>query len=443
MELKDFIVTPVYLLIIYFLAYLIRDKVSDKFTKRYFIPGLSLKIFGALSLGFIYQFYYDGGDTFNYFNDSKYIWEAFKDSPLKAFQLIFSDGTHHPSTFQYSSQMYFFRDSSSYFVIRMTGLFDLFTFHTYSATAVLFACLSFSGLWAMYLCFRDFFPRLHLEFAIAIFFVPSVFFWGSGILKDTLTLGALGWATYSIIRIFFYKKGPILLNILLLIIACYALYTIKIYILLCFLPAAILWLFFSWRKNIRPVILRFMLTPVLICLAVLLCYYAIVEVGEDNKQYSLEALSETAEITATYLYYLSEKQGGSGYTLGDFDYSTSGMVRKFPLAVNVTLFRPYLWEVENIVMLLSALESLLFLILTLYVLFKSKFLFKIKKVHPVIIFCWVFSISFAFAVGFSTYNFGTLVRYKIPLIPFYLMGLFIIRYYSNKPKKLSELEATE
>ena len=38
---------------------------------------------------------------------------------------------------------------------------------------------------------------------------------------------------------------------------------------------------------------------------------------------------------------------------------------------------------------------------------------------PNLVFCLVFSIIFAFAVGISSYNFGALSRYKIPCLPFY------------------------
>jgi hypothetical protein len=46
--------------------------------------------------------------------------------------------------------------------------------------------------------------------------------------------------------------------------------------------------------------------------------------------------------------------------------------------------------------------------------------------------CLVFAISFSFGVGVNSYNFGTLVRYKIPMMPFYVSGLYILRYYANK-----------
>ena len=439
MTYQDFLVTPIYLLIIYLLAYLVRGKVSDKNTRPYFIPALTLKIIGAISVGLIYQFYYNGGDTFNYFHHgSRYIWEAFLDSPIKAFQLIFSDGTYQPGTFEYASKIWYYGDLPSYFVVRVTGLFDLITFHTYSATALLFACFSFGGLWALYLSFYKFYKKLHLEFAIAVFFIPSVFFWGSGILKDTLTLGALAWAFYAIVEIFFIRRR-IALNIIILLLSCWVIYSIKIYILLCFLPAVILWVFLAQLPKIKSFAFKILTLPIIIILAIGLSYWMVIEVGEDNQRYNIDNLAYTAESTARWLSYVSEVEGGSGYSLGDYDYSPSGIIKKIPAAVNVTLFRPYLTEASNPVMLMAALESMVMLFITLYVFGKSirnSSLSTIWK-KPEIIFCLLFSISFAFAIGFSTYNFGSLVRYKIPLIPFYLIGLFILNFYSKRDKKAS------
>jgi hypothetical protein len=292
----------------------------------------------------------------------------------------------------------------------------------------------------MYSSFYRLFPRLHLEFAVAMLFIPSVFFWGSGILKDTITLGALGWATWAIIRVFIDKK-KLLQGSSILLLSLYTIYSIKIYIVLCFLPAAILWIFLANAEKIRSPLIRIGLAPFMLVAGGFLGYLAMIKVGEDNARYSLDTVSETAEVTARYLTYVGESQGGSVYTLGDdYDFSPAGMLRKAPLAVNVTLFRPYLWEAHNIVMLLSALESLATLLLTLWVIYKvgpAKLLgYLLAK--PIISFCLLFALAFSFAVGISTYNFGSLVRYKIPMFPFYLAGLFILRYLAQtrrlKPK---------
>jgi hypothetical protein len=44
-------------------------------------------------------------------------------------------------------------------------------------------------------------------------------------------------------------------------------------------------------------------------------------------------------------------------------------------------------------------------------------------------FSLIFSLFFAFSVGISTSNFGSLVRYRIPALPFFVACLFIMQYY--------------
>lgn len=442
MGYKDLLVTPIFLIIVYFLAYLIRPKVSDKLTRKYFIPALTLKIIGAIAVGVIYQFYYKGGDTFNYFtHGSQHIWEAFLESPILGLKILMSGGEYSPENYKYASRILFFQNESSFFIIRVSAILGLFTFHTYSSIAILFAILSFVGLWAMYYGLNKLFPTQHKSFAIAIFFIPSVFFWGSGLLKDTITLGALGLATYCIIMLFFIKKNYFL-NILLLFGAFYLIYNVKIYILICFIPAVITWLFLNFKNKFKSPIMRAGILPLLIFIAILFSYFAVNQVVEDNKRYSLDNLATTAAITAYDIRFWTGRDAGSGYTLGELDGTLESMLRLTPSAINVTLFRPYLWEANNPLMIISALESLFFLLFSIYIIvvagvFKT---FKIIFQEPIVAFCLIFAISFAFAVGVSTFNFGTLVRYKIPMVPYYLLGLIIIKHYldtsKNKSKKI-------
>jgi hypothetical protein len=79
-------------------------------------------------------------------------------------------------------------------------------------------------------------------------------------------------------------------------------------------------------------------------------------------------------------------------------------------------------------MLISALENTFLILLTLRIFFKAgpiNFFSLIFK-EPLLIFSFVFAIFFSFSVGLTTANFGALVRYKIPALPFYLCTLFIL-----------------
>jgi hypothetical protein len=442
-ELRDLIVTPLVIIIVYAVAYMLRPYITDGVSRKYFLPALTVKIFGALAVGFIYQFYYQGGDTYNYHtHGSRHIWEAFMDDPMVGLKLLLNDGSDETGIYRYSSRILFFHDPQAYVIIRLAGFFDLFTFSAYSATAVLFAVVGFAGLWLLFDTFYRMHPSLHWWIAIAVLFIPSVIFWGSGLLKDTITLACIGAATYATYNLFVQRRLSIGSGILLLA-SIFFLYKIKIYILLTFLPAAIVWVFMLYFSRIRSSVLKIMVFPFVIVTASVLGYFAMLKAGEDNPKYALGNLAKTAQVTAYDIRYLTGRDAGSGYTLGDLDGTWQSMIRLAPQAINVSLFRPYLWEVRNPLMLLSAMESMGLFVLTLWAVYRSRsHLFKALG-DPTILFCLVFSITFAFAVGVSTFNFGTLTRYKIPLMPYYSLALILLFYYSNRETKEEALEITE
>lgn len=443
MELRDLIVTPIIVIIVYAVAYVVRPWVTDEVNRKFFFSALSVKVIGALAVGFIYQFYYHGGDTYNYHtHGSRHIWEAFWDSPQAGLKLLLSDGQNEKGIYKYSSKIPFFRDASSYMVIRISAVFDLLTFSSYSATAVCFGAMSFVGGWMLFLTFYH--KREHLAgwIALATLYVPSVFFWGSGLLKDTLTLSCLGVATYCIWQIVNSAR----LSILYLSIACltlYIIYTIKIYILLCYLPAVILMISARGFALIRSFFLRMMILPFIALVVGASLFLIVQELGKKDARYNLWELGNTARITAYDIAFQTGRDAGSTYVLGELDGSFAGMIALAPSAINVSLFRPYLWEVRNPLMLMSALESLAFLLMSIFVLMKTRTGFISSLTEPDVLFCFLFSVIFAFAVGVSTYNFGTLSRYKIPLMPFYLLALIFIHDQVKRERNREAFDRTE
>ena len=427
MTLQDLFITPIYLLLFTGLAYFIRPWVTNKHTRKYFIPALLVRFFGAIMLGVIYQFYYDGGDTFNYFtHGSRWIWEAFLDDPSMGIRLLFESGGGErvPETFQYSQHIWFYRDEHSFLIVRLSAFFGLFTFHTYASTALFFAAFSFSGLWALFFRLAIRYPNSVRQLSFAILFLPSVIFWGSGILKDSITLGALCWMIYGYLNIIESRRfNPLYIFIVLL--SSYLIYSIKIYILICVLPALFVWFYWKNIVRIKSVIIKIIIAPVLLVVFVVAGFASMQQVSESSDRYSLDQIAERAAITSYDIRYgWGARTGGDGgYDLGELDGSWGSMIRLLPQAIVVSLFRPFLWEVKNPMMLLSSLEGLLVLIWSVQIFRNGKW--RILLTDPFLIFCLIFSMLFAFAVGVSTYNFGTLMRYKIPLMPFYFTMLVV------------------
>ncbi|MBF9222140.1 hypothetical protein [Hymenobacter ruricola] len=438
LNFKDLFLTPIYLGIFYLIAYSLRDKFTNVYTRPYFIRALTLKFIGAISLGLIYEFYYGGGDTSGYFNHGTIIQSAFSDSFQAGLKLITnSDGTSDPETIKYTRLMFWYGpNSAEYLISRITAFFGLLCFNTYTVIALFFAFVSFSGVWAMYLTFIKIRPQLYKELAIATLFIPSVFFWGSGLMKDSLCLGALGWVFYA-----FYKgtiqKRNLFFCAVVGFLSAYFIVLVKVYILLCFLPAALLWIFNENSSRIKSPLVRLLAKPVLIGFGGALAFFAATNLTKGDEKYDVDKIGARSKIVSEYLYQTSVKQNGSAYTLGEQDGTLGGMVKLVPQAIVVSLYRPFLWEVKNPIMLLSAIEALVFLIFTLRIIIRSG-LFKTLALiisTPSLTLCFLFALSFSGTVGVVSNNFGTLVRYKIPMIPFYVAGLYITQSMSVPRRK--------
>ena len=429
------------LIIVYGIAYRYRNKhygLKHPW-RKYFIPALSVKIVGAIFIGMIYAYYYKGGDTFEFFRHAKVINSSIAESPVKWLNLLLGipnrmDGNYY----NYFIQMQWYNDPSSYTIAAIAAFTGIFTFNTYLPTAVLFASIAFTGVWALFRSFASLYPKLVKPIAIATLFIPSAFVWGSAIFKDTICLFGLGWLTYGTFRLLIRRDFSVG-NILVTVFSFMLILRIKLYILLGFVPALLIWVLFIYSNKVRNAGSRFLLRVVFGLAALGAFLFFMQRFGEELGKYSFENIAQTAETTRGWISYVSERDEGSAYDLGSFDPSIGGMLIKLPAAVNVTLFRPYPWEAGKIIVLLSSLEALLFFFLSFKVIISVGIgkTWKTINTDPTIQFCLIFSIIFAFAVGISSYNFGALSRYKIPCLPFYAMALILI-YYKNKPlnKKL-------
>lgn len=402
--------------------------------RKYYLPGLYVKFGGVIFIALIYQYYYNGGDTFNFFHHAQIVNSSLHDSFSTWVDLLVRNSPDkHPRLYAYTSQMEWYNDQSSYTVVVITALFGLLNGTTYIPIALLFAFFSYTGIWAMYRTFVIIYPKLYKQLAIAFLFIPSTFVWGSAIFKDTVCMFGLGWMTYTTFRIFVNRDFSFR-NLFMLVLSFYLVALIKLYILLAFIPALGLWLLMSYSKKIKSAGLQLISNIFFLGLIVVAFLFFTQLFARELNRYSLDKIVKTAEVTRGWIAYSSERDEGSSYSLGDFEPTIGGTLSKFPQAVAVTLFRPFPWEAKKLIVILSAIEALLFLFFTLKVFYKRGWeIFGIVGKDPNLIFLLIFSLIFAFAVGVSSYNFGALSRYKIPCLPFYAAFL-MIGLYSDKKK---------
>jgi hypothetical protein len=429
------VLTPIFLLLLSFIARRRRDRLYPVGhpLRRYYLPGLYVKFAGVIFIALVYQYYYGEGDTFFFFDHARIINSALDDSFSSWIRLLLrTSPDEHPELYEYTSQLTFYRDKSSYTVASITAVLGVFTGTTYMPTALLFAYLAYTGIWAMYKTFANIYPKLHKELAWAFLFIPSTVVWGSAIFKDTICMFGLGWMVYTTFRIFINRDFS-LRNVFMLAFCFYLIGIIKVYILLAFLPSLSLWLLLTYSHRVQPAALRVLISAGFIGVVAAGFFFFSQQFSKELNRYSLERVAYTSQVTRGWITYASGEEG-SAYDLGEFEPTVGGMMSKFPAAVAVTLYRPFLWESRKVIVLLSALEALVFVLLTLYVLFRNGpgNIFTGFSKDPNIIFCLIFSLIFAFAVGISTYNFGSLSRYKIPCLPFYATFLILLTNKKNE-----------
>lgn len=442
----DIFATATLIMIIIIAAFLYQNKkVTLGKPYKYYLRGLMAKIFGSVFFCSIYVFYYGGGDTTTYFESSMAMANLFYQSPSKYFEVmisapspeirsLFNDKTGYPYT-------YLFYESHTFMVVKLTSIFTILTFKRYYLTSLLLAVTSYFAIWKLFLTFRRYVPEIETQLAWAILFFPSPLFWGGGVSKDTYTFMATALFVYCAHEFFILKKRQVW-TVLFLVFSSWLILSIKPYIFIVLFPGGMLWIFYNMLARIRSPFISFFLFPVMILVVSGLSYYVLSSLGSTLDKFSLDKAFETAAETSHDLkqdYY-----GGSSFDIGTFDGTALGALRLFIPALNAGLFRPYIIEAKSLVLLMAGLENAFLLLLTLYVLYKVKLktFFRIISKNPMVLFCIIFSILFGFMIGLTTSNFGALVRFKIPIIPFYVSAMFIIYYLSGKKDQQLTLQAS-
>lgn len=438
----DILIAVVYILLIYFLAYRKKDKHIEKEAYyKYYLHGLTVKIIGATGVCLIYTLYYQsGGDTLNYYDSCIVMLKLLFKNPKGFFDILFNGNNSFEQYSLFDSSTgwpYYWVDPNSFFLIRLMCLVVGLCFKSYLVSSIVLAWISYAGVWRLYTLFCKEFPLITGDLAIALLFIPSVAFWGSGLLKDTITYSACCWFTVA----FFtgvIKRKKVVKNVVIIFISCYMILSIKPYILYCLIPGSAIWMISAFTGEIKSVLVKSLVFPLILVIVSGGGFFIFKSIGNNLGKWSVDEVLERAVITQNDL--VQDYYGGNTFDIGKFDATIPSMLSKAPAAITAGLFRPFISEARNPVMILSALENTYLLLLTIYSLFKFKIvniLFLIRK-NNLIIYSFVFSVFFSFMVGLTTPNFGSLVRYRIPAIPFFLASLFVLRYYHNEKNKLME-----
>jgi hypothetical protein len=437
----DFTFLPFIIIAVIVYAYVIRMRKVDKEPiYRYFPLAITIKLLGGIFFCLAYTMIYDGGDTTLYFwsgkscaslaqTDFSGYWQILKGNVTAETLSAFNNQTEH---------VFYAHDPRSFAVVRYTSIFVILAGKSYLWATIFLNLFLFSAFWRFYKLLTDLYPHLAKPLAYGFFLIPSVVFWGSGILKDTYTMAATLWFANSFYYIIIkFDRKKLIGNIFYGVLALFLFLTIKPYILFALVLGLTIWFLFGYIQKVKSPFLRIFVFPFILILAIGGGSAVLMQLSSSAGDFysSPEAMMNKAAVTQQDL--TQDYYGGNSYDIGEFDASYTGIISKAPVAILAGFFRPFPWEARSPLIMLSAIENTFVFFLLMFALFGRgiKNFFKQLGKNHYVIFALTFSIVLSFMVGLTTANFGALVRYKIPFMPFIITALLIVYFNYRQQKK--------
>lgn len=438
--ITDYFLLIPYLVFFYFLASRLSKKHTDPELRKHFFVAFWLRMFGCVIFSMVIQYYYGYGDPFTYYKGGNFFTDRISED-LSSVRYLWSSNEEIANW--YSTNPNSDTDFEGYFshpsgnmVMKISAVLSYLSFNRFLIISLFFGFFSFWGQWQLFLVFDDVNQRKKRKLlAYATLYTPSIWFWGSGLLKDSICLGGLGLMVYILYAVFVKKKlsAP---KVILLLALFFIVATIKSYITNILLVSIAILLVQVFIKSLKHFLMKVALVIFLMAGSALVLSQ--LDLSGQIKEIAEEAVLKISTYQKSYQTASEDLEDSKGgFSIKEMEPNFQSLVLRAPEVIFTCLYRPFIWESRKVMMLFTSLESMLLLFCTIYLLIKTKvkgFFQFIFKDEP-LFFCFVLSMLFAMIIGFTTFNFGTMIRYKIIFLPFFYFLLVRIYTLSETRKK--------
>lgn len=382
-----------------------------------------LKVLAGTALWAVYTWGYPDrsmADIFKYFDDSKVMHDALWDRPsdfLRMLTGIGNDSAYFTEKYylvmnnwvrRFETNVY----NDSHTMIRFNAVLRILSFGQYHVHTVFASFLSTAGLVALYRALQPFVRGLERGLMLGVFAWPSLLFWSSGPLKESLLMLGFGFFLLGALRPM--SNRPITRDLATLMLGLALMLVVKFYVLLCLIPGLLAWRWTRLRPG-RP-LLKSAVVHVLLVLAALLF-------GRAFPAY--DPLYLLALKQSDFLGMAREVASGSVVAVPLLEPTFLGFIKQIPVAIHLCFISPFEMLGKGPLPFAAALENVLVIGLPLIALLRRRTWPSVDR--PTMLFALSFVLLLALLIGWTVPVVGALVRYRIPLLPFIsLFSLLVI-----------------
>jgi hypothetical protein len=381
------------------------SKRQPESTRLLFWASLTVKLLAGIAVGVVYFYYYNGkGDTVIYWRDGVLLADKIISRPMDGLGFFWDENVNP----EFIDGLFNLRPRSLFFV-KISGLLAILSWNSYWVMALQISFVSFLGAWYLFNKVILFFPSSRCAAAASFLFYPSVVFWSSGLIKESLGMATL-----------FFLAGIFLLIInnhkirvwewVVTILSLWIGWNLKYYWMGVFIPIVITTIVIMKLRQKNAMVARF-------DLAVWASLFLIILLIGTNLHPNFYLSRFLDVIVQNNNEFMMLTDPGNAVLYQDLNPSLTSILMNAPQALVAGFFRPFIWDESNFLSIVAGIENFVFLIM-MGLSLPSLFRFLRSPDRLLAMATITYSIILAIFLALSTPNLGTLSRYKIGFLPF-------------------------
>ena len=379
-----------------------------------------LKCGFGFAILYVYTFYYPNRETaeiFKHFDDARQVYlNLFPSHKADYFSYIFGFQNDNAATKNMILTLHHAKDGTDLLLIKIHCFIQLFSFGFYPIHLLVFSFISFLGSILLFKVFFHFFNQNKRELWIGLFCIPSILFWTSGTIEDSLLYFFIGLLSYSLVQFHLHKK--IVLNIFMLILSLTVFAIFRPYILLAIIPVLIYLLLSIFIKKYSFILI------LILNLGFLLLLFTV-----HHFLPSITLLSKITYLQQDLLNVATEMHAHSKISVYPLNETIVSFLKALPSALWNVFISPIPNSTSTLLIYGQFIENVAIILLISIGIFKFNYLQKDQQkiIWLALFFCLFISLFIGWTIPIA----GLISRYKVLALAV-MIPLIVVVVFSKR-----------